>query len=261
MILTEYTQNIQGQLKDNVLKGVLILGPDSKNSRRYTSTAMKKAVPLYEGAEVYVDHGERPRKVEDRFGAIRNPYFCTEGKRSLIRGDLEFLDSHTVSARLKEDVEKGRGYYGLSHCAEGNVKSRVDGLTCHEITKIIGVDLVTSPATTMNLFEETNNTVTEEVKMNDNDAFLVILEDKDMSNDEKLAKFSDLLGIEKVTEEVEATDVAEDKVDLTEEVNQLKEKLNEIQSNIYLKPRSQPVDVVAPKEKSIKEIGSYIRGE
>ena len=42
-----------------VLRGVKLLGMESRNKRRYKREGMQKAVSLYEGLKIYVDHPSR----------------------------------------------------------------------------------------------------------------------------------------------------------------------------------------------------------
>ena len=58
------------------IRGVKVLGLESRNGRTYLPEALAQAVPLYEGAKVNVNHPkggpQSPRDYQDRIGAIRN---------------------------------------------------------------------------------------------------------------------------------------------------------------------------------------------
>lgn len=142
--ITEQGASIEG----DVLRNVVVLGPVSKNGRRYSDKAMQGAVKLYEGASVYVDHPlkeQKARKVEERFGHLANVRFV-EGEHR-VRGDVHFLGSHPAVSRIKEAVGKGNPYFGLSPIHDGKGIKR-DGTTYVEsIDKVYSVDLVDGAAT------------------------------------------------------------------------------------------------------------------
>ena len=59
-----------------VLRGVKMLGLQSRNGRTYLAEALTRAAPLYEGAKVNVNHPKAsplgPRDYQDRLGLLRN---------------------------------------------------------------------------------------------------------------------------------------------------------------------------------------------
>ena len=61
---------------ETALRGVKILGLQSRNGRTYQPEALAEAARLYEGAKVNVNHTKgdpsRPRDYQDRIGAIHN---------------------------------------------------------------------------------------------------------------------------------------------------------------------------------------------
>ncbi len=157
MILSEQLL-IEGTNKDGIIENVKILGFTSKNNRTYTPTAIKNAVNLYEGVQVYFDHASTTsgRLVKDRFGKLKNVRYTDDG----LRGDLEYLTSHPCTAMVLEDLTRKTGYFGLSHVADGNYKRNKEGVQVVEsIEKVLEVDLVSNPATTNSLTEQT---ITEE---------------------------------------------------------------------------------------------------
>lgn len=142
-----------------VVRGVKVLGLVSSNGRRYLPEAVKKAIPLYEGASVRCNHPRKatdPRAVDDVLGQLRNVRQDAAGD---LWGDLHLLTSHPMAARLMESAEKMPGVWGLSHNAEGDTE-RVNGVEIvREILEVRSVDLVTDPATTRGLAEERRVTV------------------------------------------------------------------------------------------------------
>ena len=146
----EFVENPTAVIEGDTIKGVHILGFKSRNGRTYSKRAVKEAVALYEGKHVYTDHAAGPRKVEDKFGSLCNVTYSEENGLS---GDLKFLASHPMSARVKEDVEKKLGFFGLSHDANVGF-DKTDGKTVLMIGEVKSVDIVCDPATTKRIKEE-----------------------------------------------------------------------------------------------------------
>lgn len=153
--------------ENGVIKGVKVLGRYSNNryvaeseGTEYTPQAMKDAAPLYEGADILIDHPKdrtseglrAERSSEDVFGQLRNVH--VEGDE--IRADLHYLKSHPMAPRVIEDVKRRLGVFGLSHNASAG-KERFDRqtkrLVIESIANVRSVDLVRKPATNRNLWE------------------------------------------------------------------------------------------------------------
>lgn len=153
--IREFIESTPAGIDGDVIKGVHILGFKSKNGRVYDKTAVKEAVKIYEGAHVYTDHADGARKVEDKFGQLSNVAY--DPARGLV-GDLKYLSSHPMASRVKEDVEKKMGLFGLSHTADVAGR-KIDGTnTVFSIGAVKSVDLVCDPATTKSLKESTGDT-------------------------------------------------------------------------------------------------------
>ncbi len=132
------------KLEGNVLKGVHILGPTSKNGRKYNMAAMKSAMPMYEGATSYVDHGER--NVANKFAVIKNVTF---NEATGLWGDYVMNPKHPIFEQVKWWAENAPNEIGLSHSISGNeVKNEVT-----KIDAVESVDLVHKPATVAGLYE------------------------------------------------------------------------------------------------------------
>jgi hypothetical protein len=154
--LREDVTRVPGPLQVDRDKGIIysvkILGWESDNGRRYLPEAGQKAVPLYEGSKVFLDHPEKrqaTRDDDDAFGRLHNVHWEEDG----VYGDLHFFKSHPMAARVCEDVERGLGVFGMSHNAQGEGET-VDGVfVIQRIVEVRSVDLVSEPATVKNLWE------------------------------------------------------------------------------------------------------------
>lgn len=146
-----------------VIYGVKVLGFRSRNNHglreatggtEYTRDCARRALPLYEGADVLTDHDAKSqtRGVRAVFGKLRNARL-TEGG---VRADLHFLKSHPLADRVCDDVEQRVGVYGLSHDATAG-RERFDPasrrLVIESLSAVRSVDLVRKPATNRNLWE------------------------------------------------------------------------------------------------------------
>ena len=138
-----------------VIRGVKILGLQSRNGRQYLPEALAKAVPLYEGAKVNVNHPKgsplSPRDYQDRIGVIRGAVMRpNEG----LFGDLHFNPKHVLAEQLAWDAEHAPENVGFSHNVQARTSRRDDCLLVEEITRVQSVDLVADPATTRGLYEQ-----------------------------------------------------------------------------------------------------------
>jgi hypothetical protein len=139
-----------------VIKGVKILGLESKNGRTYPKETAARAVPLYENSRVNINHPKGspggPRDYQDRIGSLFN--VRVEQGDGGLRGDLKFNPKHALAEQLIWDAEHAPENVGFSHNVEAKT-SRKDGrVIVEEITRVQSVDLVADPATTRGLFEQ-----------------------------------------------------------------------------------------------------------
>jgi len=138
-----------------LIRGVKVLGYESANGRSYQRQAVSRARPLYEGIRVNIDHvpagrGDADRKLADRFGRLVNVRETESG----LFADLDYLRSHPLAELMAEAAERMPEALGLSHNAEGRVRTGDDGRqVVEEIVRVKSVDLVSDPATTRTLFE------------------------------------------------------------------------------------------------------------
>ncbi len=142
-----------------LIEGVRILGPDSKNGRKYSPRAMAEAARLYEGAPVNVDHPATERKdrpLAEAFGWIRNVRQEPDG----VYGDLHYLKSHPQAELVAEAAERNPNRIGLSHHAEGTVRMDGQRVIVETVERVHSVDLVQTPATNAGLFESEGKPMT-----------------------------------------------------------------------------------------------------
>ena len=138
-----------------VIRGVKILGPQSRNGRVYPAATLAAAVGLYEGAKVNVNHPKgdpaAPRDYQDRIGVVRNVVVRADDG---LFGDLHFNARHALAEQLAWDAIHAPQNVGFSHNVQARTARRGDHVVVEAILKVNSVDLVADPATTQGLFEE-----------------------------------------------------------------------------------------------------------
>ena len=139
-----------------VIRGVKLLGRESKNGREYTDRAMTEAAERYPGVRVYVDHAtdekSKTRGTSALFGRVVSASF-DKAKESVF-GDIEYLKAHPLADQITEAAERMPQTLGMSHVADGHAKRGASGKVIVEsIVSVDSVDVVTTPATTRGFFE------------------------------------------------------------------------------------------------------------
>jgi len=141
-----------------VVRGVKILGFESRNRRTYAPQALARAIELYEGAKVNVNHPKgdplSPRDYQDRIGVIRN--VALRDNQGLF-GDFHFNPKHALAEQLIWDAQHAAENVGFSHNVQARVARKADTAIVEEILQVQSVDLVADPATTRGLFEQQSN--------------------------------------------------------------------------------------------------------
>lgn len=157
-MLQEYVDSGSQRLRvdrvEGVIRGVKLLGLASRNGRRYREDALTKAVGLYEGAKVNINHPKghplSPRDYQDRLGVVRGVQFrAGEG----LFGNLHFNPKHALSEQLVWDAEHAPQNVGMSHNVLARTTQSGDETVVEAITKVQSIDLVADPATTSGLYE------------------------------------------------------------------------------------------------------------
>lgn len=140
--------------QEGVIRGVKVLGLESRNGRDYLPEALAEAARLYEDAKVNVNHPKGnpsgPRDYQDRIGVIRGVALRTgEG----LFADFHFNPKHALAEQLVWDAEHAPENVGFSHNVEARLGRRDGRVVVEAITRVQSVDLVADPATTRGLFE------------------------------------------------------------------------------------------------------------
>ena len=150
---------VRVQREPAILQGVKILGLRSRNGRTYTPEALAKAVGLYEGAKVNVNHPKGdpagPRDYQDRIGVIRDVVVRPEDG---LFADFHFNPRHALAEQLLWDAEHAPENVGFSHSVQAPLARRGEETVVEEILHVQSVDLVADPATTCGLFEASAET-------------------------------------------------------------------------------------------------------
>lgn len=157
-VIREVTQAECAQVDRDagVIRGVKILGRESRNGREYTPAALEQAARLYQGRAVNLNHARRhdeQRPVEAGIGWLEDVEVRPQG----IFGDLHYLKSHPHAECLIEAALRNPRRFGLSHHAEGRVTRRAGREVVESIERVRSVDVVQNPATNNGLFESENS--------------------------------------------------------------------------------------------------------
>ncbi len=153
--------------ESGVIRGVKILGLQSKNKRRYTPECVAAAIPLYEGRPAFVDHvrpgQEGPRSYRDKIGVHRNIRQAPDTSPGLV-SDFHLNLKHPLAESILWDAENAPQSLGFSHDAQGRIVRKGGEAVVEEILSVASCDLVCRPATTNGLFEDTAEIPEEQVE-------------------------------------------------------------------------------------------------
>jgi hypothetical protein len=157
--ITEYADATAAtmQRETNTIRGVKIIGTQSKNGRTYPAAVLREAIELYEGGRVYVSHPhdtKKPRDYRDRIGKIHHVHLQSDG----LYGNLTYNPKHPLAEQLAWDAEHAPDSVGLSHSATVTLGRTVNKRQIVESIDVVhSIDLVAEPATTRGLYEQEEN--------------------------------------------------------------------------------------------------------
>ena len=175
-----------------IIRGVKIIGHVSKNGgRRYTESALQKAIGLYEGTGIYLNHHKTDgdRDVRDKLGHLENVTARPDG----LYGDIRYFETHAFAPTLQEAAanKKLANDIGLSHNADAKVTRKGGKQVVESIEAVHSVDLVSDPATVRGLFESVEASYAEDPQspqLNPNKTVSEVIFDILTSDDEEDAK-------------------------------------------------------------------------
>lgn len=116
------------------LNGIKLVGLKSANGYEYLLEALRTAIPLYEGQQVYEDHPERPgqnRRYRERIGSVENVRVV---ENQGLYGDLVYNAEHPLAKQLKYDAEHGAKGVGFKPELLDKLEALITG------TRATGVD-------------------------------------------------------------------------------------------------------------------------
>lgn len=153
-----------------IIYDVIVLGPTSPNTHgienvekgtKYPTTTREKAIPIYEGLHVRIDHVKRPgpddkdfdpndKGCDDQYGILRE----VRDNGQYMLANLHFLTTHPLTPRVLESVDRKLNLYSLSHNAYSVGRIEDGWFVVEEIVEAWSVDLVNKGATTGTLVAE-----------------------------------------------------------------------------------------------------------
>ncbi len=159
--LADWSTSLSIDSQARLVLNVALTGPDSKNGYRYSESALREAVPLYDQKPVFLDHAPdrlkpRDRSTRDLVGNIINPRY-EDGR---IRGDIRVLETESGRTFLALANTNLLGV-GMSHVVLA--QRSTDGSTVESIRDVVCVDAVINPATTQTFRESQEEPVFSEV--------------------------------------------------------------------------------------------------
>lgn len=190
--------------------GVLVIQEGmSKNRNRYGAKCLKEAAPLYEGAKIYMDHEETPRRfgrsTRDVAGFLKNvvPVVLGGGQEAAGAGRVALsatavIVNPTVRDMLLEAYQEGNpDMFGLSHDVKAESIAAVgpDGpfYEVQRIESVSSVDFVTNPAAGGRLVRIVASAVTPDTLERDGNMLKKLIEAiKASGNAELIAKLAAL---------------------------------------------------------------------
>jgi hypothetical protein len=151
------TPDSRVDVEAGIVRGVKVLGSQSRNGRTYPPALLAERFSVYEGAQCYADHSYeqlkhgRARPLGQWGGVLRAVSFRGEA----VHGDLHCLKETAAGRIILEAAARCPDKFGLSpmHLIESKKGAAGEEIVT-AILEVWSVDAVTRPATTRTLFEE-----------------------------------------------------------------------------------------------------------
>lgn len=120
------------------------------NGWEFSETALRESLPLWDGAECFVDHGWMARSVRDLAGVVEAPTWeeAAKGVKARLRpvGPSALLLSELGKEMLREGDDAGRVVRHPRIGFSADVVFTAQGRKVEKILRVLSVDLVFNPA-------------------------------------------------------------------------------------------------------------------
>jgi len=142
--------------KNMIVHNVVFLGPNSSRGYTYKEEAIQEALPLFEGATMYIDHQSEEsvekgdvRSVHELLGQAKNARVVGDK----VRGDMHLVNTADIRNNIFPIMEHFKDQIGNSLAGFGEKVKENGKEVVVKITHVNSIDLVTRPGTTSGLFE------------------------------------------------------------------------------------------------------------
>jgi hypothetical protein len=157
--ITEHIADWRAELlvdrANRLVKNVALTGTESVNGYRYSETALREALPHYDGKPVFLDHAKNlakpfERSTRDLVGTVVNPRFAA----GRVRGDIQTLDTE-AGRTFVALAESNSPAVGMSHVvlARRNAEQTI----VEKIEQVVSIDAVIFPATAATFREQADD--------------------------------------------------------------------------------------------------------
>lgn len=137
--------------ENGIIKGVKLLGLNSRNGATYQWNTCRKQAHLYNGAKVYCHHGSKDSQFP--FGTIQNAVDTDTG----FFGDIKYNPKLSTTEGVLWYIDNDPSAIGMSPDHIVKMTPGPNGSKVYtDIVRVNSVDFVSDPATTKGVFESMN---------------------------------------------------------------------------------------------------------
>lgn len=154
--LAEAMANVREDRENGILSGVVLLTGEkkTKNNTFYTKKALVEASTRYEGAKMFLDHGDSAvRSVRDLGGVYRNVHL----EENKVIGDLKIIENSSVRDLVFSMAKEKVGGLSIRDRGKGREEGDIFMVEGFGSKNPFSIDLVTEPSSNINLFESENS--------------------------------------------------------------------------------------------------------